>query len=469
MTAKRPDQAAPAAACYNLGNALRAQGKLDEAAASYRRAIALWPDLAEAHNNLGSTLQDLAQPEAAAECYRRALAIRPAYPEAHYNLGNALQDLGQPEAAIESFRQALALRPDVPDIHNNLGKAYQDLGRLQAAMASFRDALAVQAEDAKAHWNIALLRLLSGDLERGFAGYEWRWPLRISRPRDFPQPAWDGAGFAGRRLLLHAEQGFGDSIQFIRYLPRVAALGGEVIVECPAALVRLFESLPGVAEVVAHGSILPAFDLHAPLMSLGRLFGTTLETIPAAVPYLAAPAARFALPVPAGTRLKVGIAWAGRPDHKNDRNRSCPVEHFLTLAERPGVALYSLQKGERAGDIAAAAADGRVHDLGPRLADFADTAAAIAGLDLVISVDTAVAHLAGALGRPLWVALAFMPDWRWLLERADSPWYPTARLFRQHRRGDWADVFARIAAALDEPTGPSTRELDSDAAGRCYR
>ncbi|HLB79433.1 MAG TPA: tetratricopeptide repeat protein, partial [Dongiaceae bacterium] len=270
-------------ACYNLGNALRAQGKLDEAADSYRRAIALRPELAEAHNNLGSTLQDLAQPEAAAGCYRRALAIRPAYAEAHYNLGNALQDLGRPEAAIESFRQALALRPDVPDIHNNLGKAYQDLGRLEAAMASFQGALAVQAEDAKAHWNIALLQLLRGDFARGFVGYEWRWPLRISRPRDFAQPAWDGAPFPGRRLLLHAEQGFGDSIQFIRYLPQVAALGGEVVVECPTALVRLFKALPGIAEVVANGAILPAFDLHAPLMSLGRLLGTTLATIPAAV------------------------------------------------------------------------------------------------------------------------------------------------------------------------------------------
>ncbi|HLB79435.1 MAG TPA: glycosyltransferase family 9 protein, partial [Dongiaceae bacterium] len=223
----------------------------------------------------------------------------------------------------------------------------------------------------------------------------------------------------------------------------------EVVVECPTALVRLFKALPGIAEVVANGAILPAFDLHAPLMSLARLLGTTLATIPAAVPYLAAPAARFVLPVPPGTRLKVGIAWAGRPEHKNDRNRSCPVEHFLALAGRPGVALYSLQKGERAGDIAAAVAAGRVVDLGPRIEDFADTAAAIARLDLVIGVDTAVAHLAGALGRPLWVALPFMPDWRWLLEREDSPWYPTARLFRQRRRGDWADVFARIAAALD--------------------
>jgi hypothetical protein len=293
--------------------------------------------------------------------------------------------------------------------------------------------------------------LVLGHLSEGFVKYEWRWKLGTLVPRGFPVPLWNGEDCAGRTIMLHGEQGYGDTIQGLRYVPMVAARRARVILEVPQPLLRLATSVSGITELVAAGQTLPRFDLACPLLSLPRAFATTLETIPADVPYLAAPAEaltqwRERL---AGPEFKVGFAWAGSKLHRSDAQRTIDIETLAPLLELEGVRWFSLQVGERAADLARLP-EGFVIDLAPQLTDFAETAAAIAHLDLVITVDTAVAHVAGALARPAWVMLRSRPDWRWLLDRADSPWYPTLRLFRQSERGDWDEVVPRVREALQE-------------------
>jgi hypothetical protein len=291
--------------------------------------------------------------------------------------------------------------------------------------------------------------LLDGKYEQGFAEYEWRWKLRRSPPRGFKQPLWDGKPFPNKTLLLHQEQGFGDSIQYARYVPIVKKLGGTVIVECPVELARLFATIEGIDKVLIRGAPMPKFDVYAPLLTLPKIMGTTLKTVPAAVPYLKPPELRTVhLPVVDRRLFKVGIAWAGRPTHRNDRNRSCPFSHFVELMGLPGAAFFSLQKGAAAEDLRKDACDALVMDVGQQIEDFADTAAVVQQLDLVISVDTAVAHLAGALGRPAWVALPLSGDWRWMRQGETTPWYPTMRLFRQKTRGNWDDVLAAVRRQL---------------------
>ncbi|HEY9872665.1 MAG TPA: hypothetical protein V6D12_04485, partial [Candidatus Obscuribacterales bacterium] len=268
--------------------------------------------------------------------------------------------------------------------------------------------------------------------------------------RRFSQPVWDGSNLEGRTILLHAEQGFGDTIQFIRYAPLVAGYQGRVFVECYAPLIKLFKCIPGIEQLIVKGETLPEFDVHAPLMSLPGILGTTLETVPAEVPYLYPPIPPIQLAVPPETRLKVGIVWASKPNHPTTGRRSCPLSFFLNLQSIPGVALYSLQKDPVASDLAQLQQTGLVQDLSDQLHDFSDTASAVSQLDLVISVDTAVVHLAGALGQKVWLLLSFIPDWRWMLGHEDSLWYPTMRLFRQESPGDWAGVFVRVARALED-------------------
>jgi hypothetical protein len=325
------------------------------------------------------------------------------------------------------------------------------LGRPEAALQALERAIALAPDYADAHWNRALTLLLAGDFAQGWPAYEWRWRATGMREPDLAAPRWDGGPLDGQTILLHAEQGLGDSIHFVRYAPLVAARGGRVIVQCPAPLARLLATCAGVARVIPRGEPLPPFELQAPLMSLPGLLNTRLDNIPAEVPYLAPPAgagaaaqAALAALAALGARRTVGVVWAGNPAHENDRNRSCPARCFAALGA-PERALVSLQKGAGADDIAAIPG---ALDLGPRLEDFAATAAAIARLDLVIAVDTATAHLAGALGRPVWLLLPHAPEWRWQLRRDDSPWYPTMRLFRQERPGDWPGVFERVGEAL---------------------
>jgi tetratricopeptide (TPR) repeat protein len=438
----------------NLGIALQDKGQLDEAIAAHRRVIAGNPTLPEARYNLGNALQDKRQLDEAIAAYRQAIALRPNYAEAHSNLGNALRDKGQLDEAIAAHRRAIALNPSLAEGHSNLGIALKDKGQLDEAMAAFRQAISVRPNYAEAHVNLSLSLLTSGYFQQGWEEHEWRWKCREfpSPRRHFAQGQWDGSPLEDRTLLLHAEQGVGDAIQFIRYLPLVAQRGGKIIIECHTALQRLFRTVAANCQVVVPSQSLPAFDLHCPLLSLPRVFGTNLGNIPNTVPYLRADAedARRWQDRLAGhsSIVKVGLGWAGNPAHKNDRNRSMKLARLAPLGQAPGVRFFSLQKGAAATEAKTPPAGMELVDWTQELKDFADTAALIANLDLVIAVDTAVAHLAGAMGKPVWTLLPYAADWRWMLERRDSPWYPTMRLFRQPYGGDWDSVIARVVEAL---------------------
>jgi len=437
----------------DLGILLQGRGELDEAEACYRRAIELAPRFAEAMSNLGAVLAERGRLEQATAWYSRAISERDDLPDAHNNLGAALVKLDRAGEAETLHRRAIALRPDFADAHYNLGVALHDQGRYDAALASYDEAVRLNPDNVDAHWNRAFVLLLKGDLAQGWREHEWRWRRKQQPPRSFAQPLWRGEDIARRTILLHDEQGIGDTLQFVRYAPLVAARGARVLLQVQRPLLRLVAaSLGDGIEVFAEGDLIPPFELHSPLLSLPLAFATTLDAIPGGIPYLKvdpAAAARWRNRIGGTAGLKVGLVWAGNPQHKNDRNRSIALARLGSLLDAPGVRWFSLQVGERVADLARAPA-GKIANLADRLANFAETAAAIAGLDLVIAADTAVAHLAGALGKPVWILLPFVPDWRWLIDRDDSPWYPTARLFRQPVRGDWESVAQRVRAALDE-------------------
>ena len=438
----------------HLGKALKDKGQFDEALVACRRAIALDSNLPDAHNNLGVVLHGKGQLDDAIAEYRQAIALSPRHAEAHGNLGVALKDQGQLDEAIAASRQAIALNANLPELHNNFGVALYDRGQFDEAVAAYRQAIGLRPNYAVAHFNLAFPLLARGDFQRGWQEYEWRWKCQDfpSPQRNFAQPPWDGCPLQRRTLLLYTEQGFGDAIQFVRYLPLVEERGGKVVVECQPELQRLFQAGPGNCQIVARGQPLPAFDFHCPLLSLPRVFGASLANIPNQAPYLHADAQdvrRWRDRLADHPRLvKVGLVWAGSLTHKNDRNRSMKLARLTPLGQAAGVLFFSLQKGAAAAEAKALPPSMELVDLTQELKDFADTAALIANLDLVISVDTAIAHLAGAMGKPVWTLLPFVPDWRWLLEREDSAWYPTMRLFRQPSRGDWDSVIANVAHAL---------------------
>jgi Flp pilus assembly protein TadD len=451
----------------NLGIALAARGRLDEAIARYREAIRLAPQIAEVPNNLGIALAAQGKLEEAVASYEAALRLKPDYAEGHNNLGAALGPLGRLEAAEASYRKALQLKPDYAEAHNNLGVALSAQARLDQAVASYREAIRHKPDYAEAHYHIGMAFLLMGHYERGWPAYEWRVKCKHTALPSLPEPLWDGSPLDGKTILLHTEQGLGDTLQFIRFVPLVKARGGTIVVMCPESLGRLVRTCPGIDRLVT-GSELPPFDVHAPLLSLPGILGTTLATLPADVPYLFPDPAlveRLRQQLASSAAFKVGIAWQGNPQHPNDRNRSLPLACFEPLSRVEGVQLVSLQKGPGTEQLGAVAGRFPVTDLGSGCDDFMDTAAIVKNLDFVISADTAIAHLAGALAVPVWVAIPFAPDWRWLLHRDDSPWYPTMRLFRQKAWGDWNDVFARITTALktvrktaDRP-GPPTVDI----------
>ncbi len=426
--------------------AAQTERNLDKAIDAYRRMLELAPGLSEVHSNLGVALFDRGDLDGAVAAFEHAIALKPQSAEAHSNLGYALQEQGRHEEAEEALRRAIALKEDYAEAYSNLGNLLQQQGRADEAVAALHQATAIDPGHAKAHNNLAQVLLRGGDYEAGWREYEWRWHSIGLSPRAYPQPRWDGIPLPGRTILLYAEQGLGDTIQFVRYVRMVAALGMTVILEAPTVLAPLFRQCP--ATVVESGRALPPFDVHLPLMSLPLVFGTTVATIPADIPYLNPPgdrvAARDLPPAPPGAR-RIGFAWGGNPDHPNDRNRSLPYGALARLLDRPDIQAFSFQLGRNDGHP-----DAPMIDLAPRLNDFADTAAWLAGMDLCISADTAFAHLAGAMGKPVWILLPFSPDWRWLRERADSPWYPTARLFRQPAPGDWGSVLAAVERALDQ-------------------
>jgi tetratricopeptide (TPR) repeat protein len=436
------------------GLALIELGRHEEALASFEWALAIRPDYVVALNNRGNALQDLRRPAEALASYEAALAVQGDHVGALYNRGTALRDLQRPLEALASYDRALALKPDHVDALNNRGLVLTDLGRPQEAIASYEAALAIRPDLAEAHANRGCLRLLLGDFERGWSEHEWRWRTSDLAPwrRDFAQPLWLGeASLAGKTILLHAEQGLGDAIQFVRYVPQVVESAGRVVLEAPTALAGLFSRLSGPVSIVSRGAALPVFDCHCPLFSLPLAFRTRLDTIPATTPYLSAAEERVSKwrgRLPVSPSRRVGIAWAGNPKFKNDRARSIGLARIAPLLAAPGTEFLSLQKDLRPGDREALDAYPQVRHLGDGIEDFDDTAAIISLLDLVISSDTSVVHLAGALGKPVWILLHHAADWRWLQGRSDNPWYPTARLFRQPRLDDWEDVIGHVKREL---------------------
>jgi Flp pilus assembly protein TadD len=441
-------------------------GRLAEAEVECRRLLILRPGDAVTLSNLANLLVELGRPAEAEAAYRQAIEARADFAEAHYNLGLLLQAQRRLVEAEAAYRRALDLRPDLVQAHNNRGATLRDLRRLDEAMAAFDAAVLLRPDYADAQFNQAMCRLTMGDYAQGWPQYEWRWRTRQADlvQRGFRQPPWLGREDpAGRTILLHAEQGLGDTLQFCRYVPRVAALGARVVLEVQPGLERLLGRLDGVSQVVTQGGPAPAFDCHTPLMSLPLALGTRLETVPARGAYLKAEpgaAAHWERRLSGSSALRVGLVWAGAPRRDNpiaaavDRRRSLSLEFLAPLAGIEGLQLFSLQKGPAAADLRDAQARGwggpAIVDHTAELQDFADTAALVANLDLVIACDTSVAHLAGAMGKPVWILSRFDGCWRWLADRDDSPWYPTARLFRQEASGDWAGVVDRVRTALVE-------------------
>jgi tetratricopeptide (TPR) repeat protein len=481
-------------ACYHLGLALQSKAQFDAAIAAHRRATVLGPGLAAAHYNLGFCLQAAGYRDKAIAAYSEAIALNADDPYARANLAIALQGAGRLDEAIATLRHAVTVKPDFADGFSHLGKALRDNGKLDEAIAAFRQAVslwpgnheflvslaealweaghideavdaqrqavALKPDDANAHWAYGSLLLLNGDLAAGWREFEWRWRRRtLPWPRRrLGPPLWDGSPLAGRSIYLHAEKSFGDTLQFIRYVPIIHRLGGRTIVECQSALRRLLAANLPVEQWIIPGEPLPPCDVYCPLLSLPLVLGTTPQTIPAEPSYLrAAPewSAAWQQRMPAGSRLlKVGLVWAGSPAEIHDRKRSLPLSQLEPLSQVRGVLYFSLQKGQPAAQAYDPASAVDMLEFGDALEDFADTAGLISQLDLVVTVDTAVAHLAAALGKPVWTLLPFVPDWRWGREGELTRWYPTMRLFRQTSRGDWehpihrvADELTRLAAA----------------------
>jgi tetratricopeptide (TPR) repeat protein len=515
-------------ATYNLGIVLHELKEFAQAADAFRRALALNPDLPQAMSNLAAALQGLDNYDGAADLLRRAIALQPNFAEAHGNWGGHLWRQGDLDGAKKSCLRAIDLNPNLSGAHGNLGHVLFDQADYRAALdcydqalalrpdgvlranlppansstsdgrpwkrgdllnafdagrrggadfvnAEYRRAFATKSNSVELLYYVGLLHLLHGDFAAGWHNYEYRWQTKMLRTarRDFSQPQWLGQPINGARILLHAEQGLGDTLQFIRYVPMVAARGAKVILEVPSELHRLIEtSLGAAAQIVTRGCRLPDFDWQSPLLSLPFVFQTDRSSIPASIPYLQADpqltrefAQHFVASRHAG--LRVGLVWSGSPRHTRDPQRSIPLTQLCALTEITGAAFYALQKGPAAKELLDMPIDLNLVDLSSNLNDFADTAAALTNLDLLVTVDTAIAHLAGALGKPVWILLTRNPDWRWLLDREDSPWYPTARLFRQKIAGDWATVIERVHNELQQlissmpanPTSTSHRTL----------
>ena len=433
----------------NIGSRLVKSGATEAAWICFEKALALDPNEADAHNGMGALLQEQGKLDEAEARFLRALACRPEFAQAQCNLGNIALKRKQFAEAKRRYERALAIDAGMAEAHSNLGSILVAEHKFEEGRRSYARALELAPGFNDGLWNRCMLDLLEGKFDSGWKGYEVRRAMERIAPRSLPEPLWRGEPLNGARILLHAEQGQGDTLQFMRYAPLVHAAGGTVILDVKPPVLRLAKQLPGVSDAIASGNPLPACEWQCPLMSLPLALKTSLESIPARVPYLHVPdearqkAAGVELPQ---GKLRVGFVWRGNPEYRDDELRSMALSTFAPLFGVDGVQFCSLQIGPAAAQLRDV--DAQIVDLTADIADFADTAALIERLDLVISVDTAVAHLTGALARPVWTLLPFAPDWRWLLDREDSPWYPTMRLFRQPSPGNWPEVIARAGEEL---------------------
>lgn len=434
---------APESAVYELekGDTLQALRRLREAVIAYARVLELEPDSVAGFTNMGIALHEgghLVESIANLKC---AMDLAPDDPIVRMNYGSAKMKIGDLTEALEHFRAATDLAPDYAEAWSNLGVALQDTHEIDAALDAHRRAIALSPEVPAIHWNYAMTLLLTGDYAAGFSEFECRQQMPDREPRQFVGKIWHGEDLANKTIFVHAEQGLGDTLQFARFLTPLATLGGRVVVSPHSAIADLVAGITGVSQVIGGSEAPPPFDFHIPLMSLPHRLGTSLQNLPSA-PYLKPVSGVASLLPPCGDNFRIGLVWAGNPNHANDHNRSCPLTSLSPIFEVSGIDWISLQVGDANNAIRETGAP--VLDLAEKLTDFSITAATMRDLDLVITVDTAVAHLAGALNHPVWILLPHAPDWRWLRDRRDCPWYPSAQLFRQDRAGDWAGVVAEL-------------------------
>ena len=435
---------------FQLALASTALGHLDRAQQAYERALQLRPHHPETLNNLAHVVLARGDPARALACLRVVLQANPDYRDAWYNLGVTLQELGEYDEARDAYHQVLRLDPAHADARNNLGGMHLAEARPREAIAEFDRALAADSRHAEARWNRGLAHLSLAEWEPGWRDYEARFRQKDRPPREFPIPPWQGEDLTGKSLLVWAEQGLGDTIQFARFVPEVAARAARVALECQPRLTPLLAATPLDTEVLPRGAALPAADLHVPLMSLPGLLAVRPETVPPPIPPHLPPERlrHWQTELANLPGRKIGICWAGHPDHRKGRNRSIPLALLSRLANTPGVTLVSLQRGPQSAELDALPGSEAILRLEDDNGGLANSAALIRALDLVVTVDTMVAHLAGTLGRPVWTLLPCAADWRWMIARDDTPWYPTMRLWRQRRRGDWEELITRLAAAL---------------------
>ena len=442
----------------------KSAGKFDEAVSCLKKAISIQPEFPEAYNNLGLLLQQYGDGAGALTCYRKAIKLAPGFSEANYNLGILLKQSGRLDEAMSAFERTIQLQANHASAFNNLAGIQMLKGNVDGAIENYRKAISIKPQYAIARMNLAMALLLIGDLPEGWKAYEWRFMIGRKAgiyPYRYNKPRWDGTNFCGKTLLIHDEQGFGDTLQFVRYLPWVKAQGGRILFETRAPLIPLLNRMPGIDEIVERSEDArneSEFDIFLPLLSLPLIFGTTLQTIPQKTPYITADEERsdYWRKRIGKMGYRVGIVWAGSRTHHRDKERSIPLEMLISLTHIPNTKFYGLQKPSPPDKMIRMPGNMEIDNIGNDLEDFSDTAAVIHNLDLVISVDTAVAHLAGAMGKNVWTLLSYSSDWRWGRKGHTSPWYPTMTLFRQQTRGDWQAVVDHLGRALSETAGETS-------------
>jgi len=434
-----------------LGDALMYQKKYEQAIDAYNESLNINQNQEYVINSIGTIKRKQQHIKESIEYFNKAIAINPKYSNAYSNLGNSYRDLSEFNRAIEQYIIAIKYDQGNKYAYDGLGVAYNEMLRIDEAISSYKKAISIDGEYANAHFNLSLALLLCGQFKNGWREYEYRWKSENfqSPKRNFSQPQWGGQMLDGKTIFIHAEQGIGDTIQFIRYIEKVAKYNGEIIVECQKPLIKLLSNFSQISKLIYSGDDVPNFDFHSPLLSLPYILGTEVSSIPSNIPYISVDR-KFNIDNKQEHQISIGIVWAGSPAHKNDKNRSTTLDNFLKLLSIDNVKLFSLQVGDRKKDLDITAINDSIVDLTDNIQDYSDTASIIKQLDLVISVDTSVAHLSGAMGKPTWTLIPYSPDFRWMLNRKDSPWYPSMKLFRQSEYGNWDDVFDNVLESLKQ-------------------